>query len=565
MSKSDSSNSMSSSSSGSSSTQQSELKENNRAQSQLQDNLVTACENGDIKAVEESIERGAQPLLLDSKGKCPFLAAVRGMNPNVMDKLLNCTNGMTPYFWEEYVEHNKKKYRGIFLVEFEDTENIQTHGGYYTVLRKINESPFLREWYYSPQMGGWGSIERVETIIRGGPDVWITNPRDQQNREKEYKLIHIKFSELRGSIEQRINAARRLRPMDEEIQQALQRAEQGDKNAQYFIGWCYTHKFIGAENEAKFNEEKAIGYYRKAADQGHMIAQYFVGFSCENTGDEKATAWYRQSAEQGYKRAQYALGVHCENRANLEQYEEKVKDSEEAKEAFEWFVKSADQGYKEARCALGVCYEKGIGTIQNRIKAISLYHESANQGYLEAQYRLGLWYHFDSRDQDEKEAVVWYRKAAEQGHLDAQYYLGNCYASGKGIDLDEKKAVEWYVKAANQGHQRSQYNLGHRYANGKGVDRDQKLAVGWYRKGIDQGAYYELCLMSGNVKPEEGKIYFRKKGDLLEYIVLRPHTKKPVKSKITEVEFQAECTQSIPEPLDISRLKLVTRDFKNHI
>ena len=60
------------------------------------------------------------------------------------------------------------------------------------------------------------------------------------------------------------------------------------------------------------DNEKAIAWYRKAAEQGHAIAQCNVGWMYENGRGvprdyEKAIAWYRKAAEQGNERAQENL------------------------------------------------------------------------------------------------------------------------------------------------------------------------------------------------------------------------------------------------------------------
>ena len=73
---------------------------------------------------------------------------------------------------------------------------------------------------------------------------------------------------------------------------------------------------------------------------------------------------------------------------------------------------------------MGVCYDKGLGVVN-----------------------------------DEVEAVCWYRKAAEQGHAKAQFNLGNSYYKGEGVEKDIREAARWYAKAAEQGHAKAQAKL----------------------------------------------------------------------------------------------------------
>ena len=57
---------------------------------------------------------------------------------------------------------------------------------------------------------------------------------------------------------------------------------------------------------------EAVKWYRKAADQGHARAQYFLG-SCYDYGtgvgedDAEAVKWYRKAAEQGDETAKEML------------------------------------------------------------------------------------------------------------------------------------------------------------------------------------------------------------------------------------------------------------------
>ncbi len=58
---------------------------------------------------------------------------------------------------------------------------------------------------------------------------------------------------------------------------------------------------------------QAIGWYRKAADQGYAPAQFNLGVMFA-TGQGvpqdygQAIGWYRKAADQGYARAQFSLG-----------------------------------------------------------------------------------------------------------------------------------------------------------------------------------------------------------------------------------------------------------------
>ncbi len=181
----------------------------------------------------------------------------------------------------------------------------------------------------------------------------------------------------------RIEAAQRMR---EEIAQNEARAEEARRQQirnNYEMGLNY---YFG-RNGYEVNFDKAAEYYRKAAEQGHALAQTWLGYCYEKghgveQNDNEAAAWYRKGAEQGDASGQSNLGLCYENGLGV---------ARDYKEAVKWYRKAAEQGHASAQYNLGECYRNGLGV-----------------------------------DKDDKEAVRWYRKAAEQGHASSQCNLGLC-------------------------------------------------------------------------------------------------------------------------------------------
>ncbi len=86
-------------------------------------------------------------------------------------------------------------------------------------------------------------------------------------------------------------------------------AEQGNANAQFFLGLMY-----GNGEGVPQDYAKALQWWRKAAEQGVAGAQYNLGIMYDNgrgvpQDSAKALQWYRKAAEQGYAKAQYNLGI----------------------------------------------------------------------------------------------------------------------------------------------------------------------------------------------------------------------------------------------------------------
>ncbi len=268
------------------------------------------------------------------------------------------------------------------------------------------------------------------------------------------------------------------------------------------------------------DEQKAVEWFQKAADQGYAVAQFNMGMGYANgrgvdKDERKAVEWFQKAADQGYAAAQNNLGWMYGNGIGVDkdeqkavEYYQKAADQGDAtaqvnlggmyangrgvdkdeRKAVEWYQKAADQGDATAQYNLGWRYANGRGVAKDDYKAVEWYQKAADQGYAAAQYNLGIRYENGRGiEQDERKAVTWYQKAADQGHVAAQYNLGRMYANERGVAKDEQKAVEWYQKAAHQGHAAAQYALGWMYANGKGIAKDDYKAVEWYQKAADQG------------------------------------------------------------------------------
>ena len=141
-------------------------------------------------------------------------------------------------------------------------------------------------------------------------------------------------------------------------------ADQGFAEAQYHLGKCYHEGFGVVADKAE-----AVRCFTKAANRGFAEAQYHLGNYCmeasrlpmlykttliadlvsaayEKYNDDmkkkraEAVTWYHKAAEQGHVAAQYKLGSCYENGYGVK------KDKDRAKE---WYRRAAEQGHKEAK------------------------------------------------------------------------------------------------------------------------------------------------------------------------------------------------------------------------
>ena len=86
------------------------------------------------------------------------------------------------------------------------------------------------------------------------------------------------------------------------------KAEQGDPLIEYMLGTVYFHGLHGVLK----NDTEAVKWFRKAADQGILQAQYDLGVMYANgdgvpENDAEAVNWYRKAADSGLVEAQYEL------------------------------------------------------------------------------------------------------------------------------------------------------------------------------------------------------------------------------------------------------------------
>jgi hypothetical protein len=127
------------------------------------------------------------------------------------------------------------------------------------------------------------------------------------------------------------------------------KAQAGDAEAQFSLGLKYA---TGVEGEGQ-DYEQAARYYRLAAEQNHVLAQFNLGtMYLEGQGvdqdAEQAEVWFQKAAQRGDAGAQFNLGM-THRRASLER--KPTNAAESRIEAYKWFQLAAAQGYKGSAAA----------------------------------------------------------------------------------------------------------------------------------------------------------------------------------------------------------------------
>jgi len=134
----------------------------------------------------------------------------------------------------------------------------------------------------------------------------------------------------------------------------------------------------------------------------------------------KAVQWYRKAGEQGHVMAQFNLaGMHHQGNGVKQDYGRRKKSQKDGKAVW-WYRKAADQGNDDAQNNIGRMYSSGEGLKQDTVEAARWFRKAAEQGNADAQANLA-----DTLDKrgECKEALLWFRRATKQGHSIAAGYV----------------------------------------------------------------------------------------------------------------------------------------------
>ena len=206
---------------------------------------------------------------------------------------------------------------------------------------------------------------------------------------------------------------------------------------------------------------------------------FHYGKNGQPKDDEKAVEWFRKAADQGHAEAQAQLGY---------MYLYGYGVDRKYYEAIKWYRKAAEQENVSAQVQLGYMYLNGYGVVKDYAEALKWYGKAANQGHPSGMNGLGFMYQNGyGVNKDYAEAIKWYRMAAEKGNVSAKSNIATMYFNGFGVDQDYAEAFKWYREAAEQGEANGQYSLAFMYENGYGVSKSRSEAKKWYEKAAAQG------------------------------------------------------------------------------
>ncbi len=227
------------------------------------------------------------------------------------------------------------------------------------------------------------------------------------------------------------------------------------------------------------DEEKAIGFYRKAAGLGEAAAFLPLGSrllnGSEEVRDEKeGRRWLDKAIENEQITAYLALG----------DYEENI--GEDLAAAVDAYTKGADAGQPECMLRLARIHYGGDLGEADKEKGLEWLNKAAEAGHPQAHYELaGLL----SQEEEPDRLKVYGHLvgAADGGIAAAQNELGLLYLAGGLGASDAPAAASWFTKAAKAGHPAARFNLATLFERGIGVDANINNAGELYSLAMGQG------------------------------------------------------------------------------
>lgn len=256
-------------------------------------------------------------------------------------------------------------------------------------------------------------------------------------------------------------------PVFEAFDTLRQRAKAGDATAQYRLSLRH---LAGVHQ----NRREADYWLQQAAENGDLDAQYWLGqhYYHGSSGSPKdpktAHQWLDKAAAAGGRDTRYQVGM-------------TYFSSGEYTTARYWLQRAAAQGNPQAPSVLRAI---DALTAETTPPAAAL-RQAAEAGSASAQYQLALRYRKgEGVAQNPTEADYWLRRAAEQEHEDAQIALALRYYDNLAAAKYHKTAtMPWLEKAGTKGDAARQYQVGMIY-----LEHDNRVdARRWLSHAAERG------------------------------------------------------------------------------
>jgi uncharacterized protein len=262
------------------------------------------------------------------------------------------------------------------------------------------------------------------------------------------------------------------------VELAAPLAEKGNAEAQYLLGFAHES---GKGVEA--SKEKALEYYKKAADGKHKDAVYRMSFILLASDKEEERQQARQALESAAK-DDPAVAARILGEAYLRGLLTPTADPDKA---ISWWKQAADAGDVASIVLIARFYEGQFGfpELKNPKTALDNYAKAAGLGNASAMAALGSrLLSGDEKLRDEKKGREWLKKAIEAKEYSAYLVLGDYEET---IKKDLKTALAEYERGKDAGQMDCMLRSADFYLEGKGVEKDAARGMALLTKAAEAG------------------------------------------------------------------------------
>ena len=179
------------------------------------------------------------------------------------------------------------------------------------------------------------------------------------------------------------------------------------------------------------------------ADVVHALALTFADRNTILHDYKVAAHWFRRAAEQGHAEAMFFLGI-------LHSAGQGVEKDPGA--AATWYEKSAAAGSADAMYNLGYLHLDGKGVAQDDEAALRWFRKASEKGHSRSMYTVGAM-HFEGRGvaRDNAKALEWFTRSADSGNAEALPNMAFMLARGLGTERDDRKAAGLMLRGLEAG------------------------------------------------------------------------------------------------------------------
>lgn len=283
--------------------------------------------------------------------------------------------------------------------------------------------------------------------------------------------------------------------ISEDMRDTLKRAEQGDPEAMYEIGFMYYHGFASLNSpDGQRNPHEAFQWLKRVSESKYVLSDkadlllakmYYAGEVPREPQSFRKSLEYRTRGDKektcvANEALLFAMAEGIERTFDYEKITRMIDSeltnlSDPAKKiAADFYIRYGE-------------FEKAVNIL-----------EQMNEEIADAEYKLGELYlyglHCDPPRPDPYRAEHHFSVAVEAGMAEAIHKLGLLNFRGAyGYRQNLSKARRLYKEAAEQGHRDALYDYAWMCRYGLGGERDITEAIKYFKIGAEQGHY--LCMV----------------------------------------------------------------------